>query len=83
MKISDKIIWREIEGEIFIIDPSNEKIHELNETASFVFKSIDKGLDRKKIAEKILSNYDADKRTLEKDLEDLISEFKDKGIIDE
>ncbi|MEF3279871.1 MAG: PqqD family protein [Elusimicrobiota bacterium] len=83
MKISGNIVWREIDGEIFIIDSINERIHELNETASLIFRLINKNKKIPEIVDIILDKYEIDRKTCENDLKYLLSEFIKRGIISE
>lgn len=83
MKVSDRIIWRKIENEIFIVDPLNERIHELNETASFIFSMINENKNKYEILKKMVEEYNVDEDVCRKDLDDIISDFISKGIIDE
>ena len=33
-----KLAWREVDGEMVIISPEDSQVHELNETASLIWK---------------------------------------------
>lgn len=81
MKISKHIIWREIENEIFIIDPSKQMAYELNETASAIFKLISKNKDLDFIKNDFLKNYDVDIKEVESDINSIISNLKGEGIV--
>lgn len=81
MKISKHIIWREIEGEIFIIDPLKQMVYELNETATAIFKLISKNKDLNFIKNDFLKNYDVDIKEVENDINNIISNLKKEGIV--
>jgi GH35 family endo-1,4-beta-xylanase len=83
MRINSNIVWRKIDDTIFIIDPLNEKIHELNETASIIFEMIIKNKKIDEIEKKILKEYDVDEKECRKDILAIISELKEKGVISE
>ena len=83
MRANSSIIWRKIDDTIFIIDPLNEKIHELNETAAIIFEMIIKNKKFDEIEKKILKEYEVDEKECRKDILDIISELKDKGVISE
>jgi DNA-binding ferritin-like protein len=83
MKANSNIIWRKIDDNIFIIDPLNERIHELNETAAIIFEMIIKNKKIDEIERKILKEYDVDEKECRKDILDIVSELKDKGVISE
>jgi len=83
MRANSNIIWRKIDDTIFIIDPLNEKIHELNETAAIIFEMIIKNKKFDEIEKKILKEYEVDEKECRKDILDIISDLKDKGVISE
>jgi hypothetical protein len=81
MRISNKVVWREIDGEIFIIDAENQKISELNETASAVFLLISKNKDINQIRDAILSEYDVSATTAQNDINEILEKLKEIGIV--
>ncbi|MGC8867101.1 MAG: PqqD family protein [Elusimicrobiales bacterium] len=83
MRISPRIIWRQIDGEVFVIDPLNEKIYEMNETASFVFKMIKKGLDIERIVKKMIDCYDVKEDKCRDDVLEIIEYLLRNEVIDE
>jgi hypothetical protein len=83
MRINSNIVWRKSDNTIFIIDPLNEKIHELNETAAIIFEMIIKNKKFDEIEKKILKEYDVDEKECRKDILDIISDLKNKGVISE
>lgn len=81
MKISKDIVWRKIEGNIFIINPQRNMLYELNETASFIFESLSKGRKVEEICRKISSEYDVSLNDCEKDCKEIIDEMIREGLI--
>jgi hypothetical protein len=61
------IAWREIDGETMIISPEDSVLHELNDTASFVWRQADGQHSTAQIAELLAAEYEV---TLAKALED-------------
>ncbi len=80
MKIRTDIIWREIDGEVFVIDPQKDSCFELNETAALIFKMLRKGKDISEIVKKISEVYDVDEKICYWDICDTIKKFKEKGM---
>lgn len=80
MKISSHIIWRKIEGNIFIIDSRNNYLYELNETASLIFEYLINGFAKEKIIEKLMHLYEVDRKTLINDVDETISYLIKEGI---
>ncbi|MGH9775233.1 MAG: PqqD family protein [Candidatus Acidiferrales bacterium] len=52
------LAWRAIEREIMIISPEDSHVHELNETASFIWNLLDGERTTTEIAELMCKEYD-------------------------
>ena len=80
MKLRSGIVWRKVGDSVFIIDPINEKIHELNETASLIFEMLLNSKKTDEIVKKILKEYDVDEKILRDDVISISNELKEKGV---
>jgi len=83
MRMPEHIVWRKIDDIVFIIDPLNEKIHELNETASIVFGMVIKNKKTNEIVKRILKEYDVDEKECREDVLNIMAELKNKGVLNE
>lgn len=54
----------------------------LNETANFILHQIQQGYDKETIVENLMENYDVDKITSEKDVNDFISQIKHFNLVE-
>lgn len=74
------LAWREVDGEMVIISPEDSRVHELNETASLVWKHAEgKTLDE--LAEKISAEYEVARETARADLEELLATLGEKQLM--
>ncbi|HEY5601376.1 MAG TPA: PqqD family protein [Patescibacteria group bacterium] len=80
-KIKKGFITQKIDGKVTIFDGENSQLLTFNETASFIFDRIKKGLDKLKIVELIQKRYKIPKKTALKDFDQLISELHRLKII--
>ncbi len=80
-KINPKIAYREIKGEVFIVDTEGSFLHKLNETASFIWKCIKKGLEEKEIIENLLNEFDVSYEEAKNDLNEFLEMLKEKKLI--
>jgi len=76
-----KLAWREIDGEAVIISPEDSHVHELNETASLIWKRADGKHDVNEIAAAVSEEYDVPVAVAETDVRDLISTLEQKGLL--
>ncbi len=57
-KINEKIAWREIDGQILILDSQqNQMAHDLNEMGTFIFLSLSQGMNLGEIQGFIVDHY--------------------------
>ena len=75
------LAWREIEGEVVIISPEDSFLHELNATASFIWKQLDGERTAPEIAELVATEYDVTPRVASADTEELVSQLEAKGLL--
>jgi len=76
-----RLAWREVDGEMIIISPDGQ-VHELNETATLVWKNAagDKGLEE--IAGEIATEYDVTLEVARTDLAELLAVLETKQLLD-
>lgn len=72
--IKKGVLWQEVDGEIVIVAPKQDPMY-LNESGSVVWKLIDGGLGESKIVDKIVGDYEADRKIIEKDVKAIISDL--------
>lgn len=75
LKISSKIIWKDIDNKIYILQPERREIHSLNETASFIWRLLAKNYDLKTIIKKLQGTYDVRPQVAKRDLLDFVNKF--------
>lgn len=75
-----RLAWREVDGEMIIISPDGQ-VHELNETATLVWKNAagDKGLEE--IAGEIAVEYDVTLEHARADLAELLVVLEQKQLV--
>lgn len=87
LKASNGYVLRNIVDE-YILLPVGEKQKELqgairiNEISAFVWNAIQEGNDFEAVLERILSEYEIDRNTAEKDLKQLIGQLVDLHLVE-
>jgi Coenzyme PQQ synthesis protein D (PqqD) len=76
-----KLAWREIDGEAVIISPEDSHVHELNETASLIWKNSDGKHNLDEIAAAVVEAYDVPVSEAQADVRELISTLSEKGLL--
>ena len=75
------LAWREIQGEVVIISPEDSVVHELNSTASFIWKQVDSQRSAAEIAARVAEEFDVTYGAALCDTEDLLARFAEKGLL--
>jgi hypothetical protein len=76
-----KLAWREIDGEAVIISPEDSHVHQLNETASLIWKSADGKQSADEIAHVVAKSYDVGLAVAKADVDELIEALSTKGLL--
>lgn len=82
MKInSDFVLKHALDSDILInVKNNGNYIIKLNETSKDIFNYVKNGKDKKEIIELLTKNYDINKETIAKDVDDFINEMIEKKI---
>ena len=73
--------WTEIDGEIVVISPQDSVLHELNDTASFVWKQADGRRSAEAIAELLAGEYDVAAEQARADTEEFVAHLLAKKLL--
>ena len=75
------LAWRAIDGEVVIISPEDSIVHELNETASFIWMQVNSARNSSEIAELLVAEYDVAPEAARADTEELITHLEAKRLL--
>ncbi len=81
IKKSSDIFFKEINGEIVLLGKDKEKIHQLNQTGTFLWNNLEKTKSIKHLVQKLVEDYDIDQKTAANDVRQWITDLLDKGFI--
>ena len=77
MKIRDEYIIREIAGSFVVVPTGSQAVEfggimTINETAAFIWNVFKKGAEKEDAVEAICAEYDVDRQTAEKDVDEVV-----------
>jgi hypothetical protein len=75
-----KLAWREIDGETVIISPEDSHVHELNETASLIWKHAE-GKTLQEVAERVSAEYEISVEAARADVDALVTAWQQKQLV--
>ncbi len=76
------ILFRKVEEEFVVFEEDKGDTFFLNEPASFVFEKIDGRRSCAQIVEEASGSFEGDRRSIERDVLELIRDFEEKGIVE-
>ena len=75
-----KLAWREIDGAMVIISPEDSQVHELNETASLIWKHAESA-SLEEMAERVSAEYEVSLEAARADIGELIAALEQKQLV--
>lgn len=88
MKIKSGFVLRNVVDE-YMVMPTGDNIAKfdgtvvLNEVSAFVFKQLENAVSKDDLLAAMLAEYDVDEQTAAKDLDTLLAQFRELGLLDE
>ncbi len=82
MRRSDKAMARRVGDEIVILDIDSGQYFGLNEVGAFIWDRIGLGTHREELIAAVVATYDIDTPMAEVDVDDLLRDLADRGLID-
>ena len=73
---------RVVDGESVVLDRQTDKIHQLNETASFIWARCDGEHSVSDIAAELATEFSTDQSTVDTDVPSAIEEFEKLGLLE-
>jgi hypothetical protein len=72
---------RVLDGEVVVLDHDNEKIHQLNATASFVWTRLGGTLDLQAIADELTEQFDVSNHKALGDIRRIVRDFENLKLV--
>lgn len=81
MTPSSDVLTAHLAGEAVLLNLSDKSYYRLNETAAFVWSSIEAGNSRDSILAALLKSYNAPETTISRQLDEILAEFFERKLI--
>ena len=81
IEMSSEVLTQEVEGETVILDLKSESYFGLDEVGTRIWQLLQEQEDIQTITATMLNEYDVEKEQLEKDIQSLLTQLDDAGII--
>lgn len=76
------VAWRIIDGKAYIVNTRNSTMHELDETATFIWKALDRHRTAEHLTEQLRQTYEVSHAQAQKDVSEFLDDLKTKGLIE-
>jgi len=77
----EKVFWREVDGEMVILNIESGFYYSLDETASFIWSRLAGGQSPENIVDDMVKVYEVSVATAQKDLEIFLEYFRKESLI--
>ncbi len=81
LKKSHVTPWQEMDGQVLVLMPKQNTVHELNSTASFIWKNIDGVRTIRDLAALLAEEFEVSNDVAIKDIGDFVVEMKSQGLL--
>ncbi len=86
MRVSKDFILREIAGEFMLVPVGKAATNfngliTMNEIGDFLFRALEQEQSEEELVEKILQEYDVDRDTAQKDLQEFLQQLRELGAL--
>lgn len=78
----DGLLVREVDGEVLVLDAEADRIHQLNASASLIWRLHEGGADAAEIASSLAIEFDLDKHRADTDVKAALEQFRALKLID-
>ena len=78
----DGLLVREVDGEVLVLDAEADRIHQLNASASLIWRLHEGGVDAAEIASALAIEFDLDKHRADTDVKAALEQFRALKLID-
>ncbi len=79
---NSNLVWSDLEEDAVLLDADAGTYYTLNEVAASIWDKIDGKRAIGEIVELMLEEYDVERATLERDIEGLVADLEDKGLVE-
>jgi PqqD family protein of HPr-rel-A system len=76
------MLIREVGGEVLVLDSESDQIHQLNSTASLIWRNLKDGASASETARRLAEQFDVDENTALADVEDILGKLRALGVIE-
>jgi len=77
-----RLVWRVVDGEALIVDLASGRFFSLDRVGTEVWTGLKNGLDLAQIVDAIATTYGVDEQTVRRDVDDLLEELSQEGLMD-
>jgi hypothetical protein len=74
------LLVREVDGEVLVLDTEADRIHQLNASASFIWRQLANGASAEEISEHLANEFDVVEHQAQRDVAEILGQFVELGI---
>ena len=82
IKRRKSVIYKSVDGVVYLLDTANSTIHTLNKTASFIWEYLEKTHTFKTVVDAMCENFEIKQKAAAKDCAEFISDYIKLGFLE-
>jgi len=82
MRRNQDVAWRNIAGQVVLIDPRESVLQSFNPVASRIWELADGTRDLKQVADQICQEFEVEREEAERDVGEFVAELKACGLLE-
>jgi hypothetical protein len=79
----DKVLVQDLEGEVLVLDRETDQIHQLNQTATFIWRHVEEAPSEERIAELLAEAFEVEKQVAVRDVYGTLNQFRALNLVQE
>jgi hypothetical protein len=76
-----RLPFQEIQGQAVVVVPARRELHQLDETATFLWAALAKESTVADLAAALCGEFEVDEKTAEKDVKGFLAALEEKGLV--
>ena len=81
LKRDARLPFQEIEGQAVVVVPARREMHELDETATYLWRELERSRSVAELVEAVCGEFEVEPERAEKDVRAFVARLEEKGLL--
>lgn len=80
--IPDRVLTAHLQDEAVLLHTGSKRYFKLNATGAWIWKGLERGLERKEIVDELCQRFEVDRETAESSLDEHLEKLREAGLLE-